>query len=104
MQELKEGITAEPVPPSVEELASGVLQQMTSDELVRPEAETQQGPAEMATVEFVSEPSHEESDTVSSPASPGGEAKRIHQAVESVFDRFRPLLIAAIARELTKRN
>jgi len=104
MQELKEGITAEPVPPSVEELASGVLQQMTSDELVRPEAETQQGPAEMATVEFVSEQSHEESDTVSSPASPGGEAKRIHQAVESVFDRFRPLLIAAIARELTKRN
>jgi hypothetical protein len=104
MQELKEDITAEPVPPSVEELASGVLQQMTSDELVRPEAETQQDPAEMATVEFVSEQSHEEPDTVSSAASPEGEAKRIHQAVESVFDRFRPLLIAAIARELTKRN
>ncbi len=103
MQELKEGITAELAPPSVEELASGVLQQMTS-ELVQPEAETQQDPAEMATAEFVREQSHEEPDTVSSAASPGGEAKRIHQAVESVFDRFRPLLIAAIARELTKRN
>jgi hypothetical protein len=32
------------------------------------------------------------------------EAERIHRAVERVFDRFRPLLVAAIVRELAKRD
>ena len=32
------------------------------------------------------------------------EAERIHKAVERVFDRFRPLLVAAIVRELVRRD
>ncbi len=32
------------------------------------------------------------------------EAERMHQAVERVFDRFKPLLIAAIVRELARTN
>ena len=32
------------------------------------------------------------------------EAERIHKAVERVFDRFRPLLVAAIVRELIRRD
>ena len=32
------------------------------------------------------------------------DAERIHKAVERVFDRFRPLLVAAIVRELVRRD
>jgi hypothetical protein len=32
------------------------------------------------------------------------DAERIHKAVERVFDRFRPLLVAAIVRELIRRD
>jgi hypothetical protein len=32
------------------------------------------------------------------------EAERIHQAVERVFDRFKPLLVAAIVRELARHD
>jgi len=32
------------------------------------------------------------------------EAERVHQAVERVFDRFKPLLVAAIVRELARRD
>lgn len=32
------------------------------------------------------------------------EAERIHQAVERVFDRFKPLLVAAIVRELARQD
>jgi len=38
-------------------------------------------------------------------ASPrSSEAERIHQAVERVFDRFKPVLVAAIVRELARRD
>ncbi len=39
---------------------------------------------------------------LSSEAIRSAEAERIHQAVERVFDRFKPLLIAAIVRELAR--
>jgi CheY-like chemotaxis protein len=44
-----------------------------------------------------------------SPSSAGvparsNEAERVHQAVERVFERFKPLLIAAIVRELARRD
>jgi hypothetical protein len=44
-----------------------------------------------------------------SSSSPGvstrsNEAERVHQAVERVFERFKPLLIAAIVRELARRD
>ena len=44
-----------------------------------------------------------------SSSSPGAstrsdEAERVHQAVERVFERFKPLLIAAIVRELARRD
>jgi CheY-like chemotaxis protein len=32
------------------------------------------------------------------------EAERLHQAVERVFDRFKPVLVAAIVRELARRD
>ena len=32
------------------------------------------------------------------------EAERVHQAVEKVFDRFKPLLVAAIVRELARHD
>jgi hypothetical protein len=32
------------------------------------------------------------------------EAERVHQAVERVFDRFKPLLVAAIVRELARHD
>ena len=93
---------------AAQEPASAVLQWMTA-ELVHPEVE----------IAKTAEENIEESESVSASengvrtselvdavpeAKSGNEANRIHQAVESVFDRFRPLLIAAIARELTKRD
>jgi hypothetical protein len=32
------------------------------------------------------------------------EAERIHHAIERVFDRFKPLLVAAIVRELARHD
>jgi hypothetical protein len=32
------------------------------------------------------------------------EAERIHHAIERVFDRFKPLLVAAIVRELARQD
>ena len=91
-QMLQESIPAERTNSSAAELASGVMEQMTSE---RAQAQTEN---EQSGDEDFREG---ETDAIKSP---GGEAKRIHQAVESVFDRFRPLLIAAIARELTKQD
>ena len=73
-----------------------------TDGILRSQTESAQLPAEMASDQPLCAEKLDECD--SEPENHGGDAKRVHQAVESVFDRFRPLLIAAIARELTKRS
>ncbi len=52
------------------------------------------------------EPSIEEAEISSPPglSSRLNEAERIHHAIELVFDRFRPLLVAAIVRELARQD
>ena len=87
-QDFNASLPPQPVPAYAEAVAPGVLEQIAS------EAESEQTGDEGA----------DECERVSAEANPGGDAKRIHQAVESVFDRFRPLLIAAIARELTRQE
>ena len=84
------------------ELACPASELPKTDVKLRSQTESAQLPAEMASAQSWSAENLGEPD--SEPDNPGGDAKRVHQAVESVFDRFRPLLIAAIARELTKRG
>jgi CheY-like chemotaxis protein len=72
---------------------------------IEPEAEPEQVclPQEMAREELA--PSGAEAwvdETASNSAQRSSEAERIHQAVEKVFDRFRPLLVAAIVREMAR--
>ena len=72
-----------------------------------PEAEPElvSSPLEMAPPELLPARSEARGDETSSAygAGPGlNEAERIHKAVERVFDRFRPLLVAAIVRELAR--
>jgi CheY-like chemotaxis protein len=93
-EELHASPHPEAVHPSAEEVASATLEQEFS-EIVELEAEAGQTIDENVEVQ---ESVHATANGVP------GEAKRIHQAVESVFERFRPLLIAAIARELTRRE
>jgi CheY-like chemotaxis protein len=50
------------------------------------------------------EASVDESFFASAPANGLHEAERVHKAVELVFDRFKPLLVAAIVRELVRRD
>lgn len=63
-----------------------------------PEVEAQSDPAAAESAMAAPHASDHES-AVRSP-----EAERIHQAVEKVFDRFRPLLVAAIVRELARHD
>lgn len=53
-------------------------------------------PVEVAAATAASEPAEA--------VSRSSEAERVHQAVERVFDRFKPLLVAAIVRELARRD
>ncbi len=86
--ELQEVVVA-PLPPEPEvepELVSSPLE-TTPEELANARAEVEDEPA------FVPPPEDDLND-----------AERIHKAVERVFDRFRPLLVAAIVRELIRRD
>ena len=83
---------ADPAPVQVEpeaaqELVSSPLE-MTPEEVAHARAEA------------------DEAEPAFAPAPEDGlnEAERIHKAVERVFDRFRPLLLAAIVRELIRRD
>jgi hypothetical protein len=90
----------EPIAPQVEPEVQTVAasQEVVSSEPVAPVAEETPPAAHLDTppesVAVASEPSSE--------AIRSAEAERIHQAVERVFDRFKPLLIAAIVRELAR--
>jgi hypothetical protein len=59
-------------------------------------------PEEMA--HYRAEALEDGSALASAPANGMNDAERIHKAVEVVFDRFRPLLVAAIVRELVRRD
>ena len=101
-EELHSSLQSEPVHPSAE-LAAAALEQEFS-EIVELAAEAGQAIDENAEAQDSVPAAANEVPGEPQGANPGGEAKRIHQAVESVFERFRPLLIAAIARELTRRE
>jgi CheY-like chemotaxis protein len=59
-------------------------------------------PKEMA--HYRAEALEDETALASAPVDAMNEAERIHKAVEVVFDRFKPLLVAAIVRELIRRD
>ena len=76
---------------------------------VEPEAEQElvSSPLEVTTEEMAharAEADEAEPAFAPAPEDPRNEAERIHKAVERVFDRFRPLLVAAIVRELVRRD
>ena len=74
---------------------------------VQVEPELVSSPLEMTPEEMAhARPEADEEEPAFAPASEDGlnEAERIHKAVERVFDRFRPLLVAAIVRELIRRD
>jgi hypothetical protein len=77
-------------------------QEVVSSEPVAPMAEETQPAAQLATHLAPQPESVAAASALSSEAIRSAEAERIHQAVERVFDRFKPLLIAAIVRELAR--
>jgi CheY-like chemotaxis protein len=84
-----------------------VAPQQVAPVQLEPEAEPESvsAPLELAS-EVLAQPEPEawveETSAASGPAHRLHEAERIHKAVEKVFDRFRPLLVAAIVRELAR--
>ena len=101
-----EAIEVEAAQPSAESHAEAleVLEVAPTIEsvLTVPEAVAEPVPAEVAHPAAAT-PLHATSSTHEvSPRS--SEAERIHQAVERVFDRFKPVLVAAIVRELARRD
>ena len=94
-------VVAEPAPAAVEAAPEAVQ--------VEPQPEPEQ--ALVAQAPVPAEVAHPAAATQvqaisSSPeaSSRSSEAERIHQAVERVFDRFKPVLVAAIVRELARRD
>jgi hypothetical protein len=86
------------VEPTPEVQTVAAPQGIVSSEPVAPMGEETQPTTQLATQpESVAAAS-----ALSSEAIRSAEAERIHQAVERVFDRFKPLLIAAIVRELAR--
>ncbi len=78
---------------------------------VKVEADVEARPVPVSAPEVVEplEPAQLESEVaeISSPAGVSArlnEAERIHHAIELVFDRFKPLLVAAIVRELARHD
>jgi CheY-like chemotaxis protein len=74
---------------------------------VQPAPEKEPESMEAAPVEAtVVQPELQVAESSSSPgvSTRSNEAERVHQAVERVFERFKPLLIAAIVRELARRD
>jgi CheY-like chemotaxis protein len=77
-------------------------EEVVSSEPVAPMAEETQAATHLATLLADQPESIAAASALSSEAIRSAEAERIHQAVERVFDRFKPLLIAAIVRELAR--
>jgi CheY-like chemotaxis protein len=71
---------------------------------VHPESTTVPEPTEPEPHQLHSEPQTEEIFSPPGLSSRLTEAERIHQAIELVFDRFKPLLVAAIVRELARHD
>ena len=107
--ESAESVQAEPEPETVAELEPEPVAQtvaapqevVSSEPIAAMVAETQPAP-------HVADQIAEQPESVAAVPAPSSEAvhsaeaERIHQAVERVFDRFKPLLIAAIVRELAR--
>ncbi len=76
-------------------------------EVSAPAAEETLEPAPLSTEQ---QPEQQPEPSIAEISSPPGlssrlsEAERIHHAIELVFDRFRPLLVAAIVRELARHD
>jgi len=83
-----DAVEAAPVQPSPAQEVASALPELSPAELAQPEAETQAA----------------EIFSASEAAPELNEAERIQQAVQRVFDRFKPLLVAAIVRELARRD
>jgi hypothetical protein len=85
-------------------LQEAVLQQATQPESERAaEFAEPQAQAESIADESLSEV-HVAKSAPSTEVRRSSEAERLHQAVERVFDRFKPLLVAAIVRELARHD
>ena len=99
-----EEVEAKSAPAQVEPEAEAVLAspEIAPEELAQPEAK----PPERPEAQTQPEAWMQESSAVTAraPAESLDEVERIHQAVERVFDRFRPLLVAAIVRELARQD
>jgi hypothetical protein len=97
---------AAPVPVQAEtELQEPAAAPAPSEPEVEPElvsAPLEVTPEEMA--HYRAEALEDGAALASAPADGMSEAERIHKAVEVVFDRFKPLLVAAIVRELVRRD
>jgi hypothetical protein len=95
-----------PVPVPVEtELQETAAAPTQGENEVEPElvsAPLEVTPEEMA--HYRAEALEDETALASAPVDAMNEAERIHKAVEVVFDRFKPLLVAAIVRELVRRD
>jgi CheY-like chemotaxis protein len=85
----------QPAPEAVPETAAPAPPPPAAEQSVAP-AEQKQVPAEQPAAVSKTIPAVETSRST--------EAERVHQAVERVFDRFKPLLVAAIVRELARRD
>jgi hypothetical protein len=98
---------SEPVPPVLMPSYSVPVRAESAPMQVEPAPLDLPAPAEAEPLEPPQLQPEPQSTEISSP--PGlssrlNEAERIHHAVELVFDRFRPLLVAAIVRELARHN
>lgn len=99
---LYSGMTLDPMPlanvaPEAE--AAPMLMDAAPQQVTAPVVEKPQEPAQLQPEQPIAE--------ISSPPGVSSrlyEAERIHHAVELVFDRFRPLLVAAIVRELARHD
>lgn len=81
--------------PELHPVAATEPEKASIDEPPAPEAKQHPDEPEIASVAAA-----HSSDTTTRSA----EAERVHQAVERVFDRFKPLLVAAIVRELARHD
>jgi CheY-like chemotaxis protein len=98
--------TAAPVPIETE-LLEDVAAPMPAEPEVEPElvsSPLETTPEELANARAEVEASVDETAFAPAPVDGLNQAERLHKAVELVFDRFRPLLVAAIVRELVRRD
>ena len=96
-------VTAEPAPETAPAAVEAAPEAVQDEPQPGPEqAPVAQEPAEVAHPAAATQVQAIPSAPEVSPRS--SEAERIHQAVERVFDRFKPVLVAAIVRELARRD